>query len=91
MTRLHLINKAPDHPRFGRCLASLCAGDSLVLMENAVLAVAGDHGLPAENVMALADDLEARGLAGADHGTVTAIAMPELVALTETHASIINW
>ncbi len=91
MPRLHLLNKAPDHARFRRCLASIGAGDTLVLMENAVLAVAGDHALPATGVAALADDLAARGLTDDTDGAVTAISVEELVALTETHTTVISW
>lgn len=32
---LHIVNKAPDHPRFRRCLAMLAPGDTLLLIEDA--------------------------------------------------------
>lgn len=91
MPRLHLLNKAPDHARFGRCLASIASDDTLVLMENAVLAVTGDHGLPAARTVALAEDLEARGLATGADTAVGAISIEQLVALTETHTTVISW
>lgn len=40
--RLHILNKAPDHGRYRRCLETLETGDVLVLMESGVLALATD-------------------------------------------------
>lgn len=88
MPRLHLLNKSPDHPRFVRCLACVGADDTLVLMENAVLAMAGDQVPKAIRTLALAEDLGARGLAS---GAVASISMAQLVALTETHETVISW
>ena len=36
-SRLHILNKAPDHPRYQHCLEALEAGDVLVLIESGVL------------------------------------------------------
>lgn len=91
MPKLHLLNKAPDHARFSRCLASIASDDTLVLMENAVLGVAGDHTLPSAGVVALAEDMAARGIAAEVNGAVSAITIEQLVALTETHTTVISW
>lgn len=91
MPRLHLLNKAPDHPRFQRCLASIGAEDTLVLLENGVLAVSLDQALPGATPMALAADLSARGLTQAAADRVSPISMEQLVALTEGPATIISW
>lgn len=87
---LHILNKAPGHPRFVTCLATLSDQDRLVLTENAVLALAdADTSLPRHTV-ALAADIEARGLSG----TVASeqrISPAQLVQLTEHYSRIISW
>ena len=65
MPQLHILNKAPGHPRFSACLAALQPGDSLLLIEDGVLACADARTRWPEQVqlMALEADLEARGIA----------------------------
>ncbi|XKH00775.1 sulfurtransferase complex subunit TusB [Marinobacter nauticus] len=86
---LHILNKAPEHPRFEACLGALSPGDILVLSENAVLALpARQPGLP-EGTLAVAADLAARSLEDGFAGQ--AIGYAELVRLTEQHSRIISW
>lgn len=86
---LHILNKSPGHPRFATCLAALHEGDTLVLTENAVLALADSNtGLP-RNCVALSPDLQARGLAGSLD--VQAISYHELVRLTAEHSRTVSW
>jgi len=86
---LHILNKSPGHPRFATCLAALHEGDTLVLTENAVLALADSNtGLP-RNCVALGPDLQARGLAGSLD--VQAISYRELVRLTAEHSRTVSW
>lgn len=87
---LHILNKAPGHPRFFACLAALSDQDTLVLIEDAVLALPDtDTALP-ERTVALEPDLDARGLSGAA-GTDQTISHQQLVQLTEQHPRIISW
>ena len=57
--RLHMLNKAPDHPRYRQCLAALEAGDVLVLMESGVLALT--DGAPFASAP---DDVQVYAIAG---------------------------
>ncbi|GGC71920.1 sulfurtransferase complex subunit TusB [Marinobacter halophilus] len=87
---LHILNKAPDHPRFMTCLSSLSDQDTLVLIENAVLALSdADTALPRHTV-ALEADTEARGLSATVTGAQQ-ISHAQLVELTEHHSRIISW
>ena len=67
MSQLHILNKAPGHPRFNACLAAVQPGDSLLLVEDGVLACADARTRWPDQVqlMALAADLDARGIAPA--------------------------
>jgi len=86
---LHILNKAPEHPRFEACMNALCPEHILVLSENAVLALADENAAIPENSLALAPDLAARGL-GKDFEE-QAISYQDLVRLTEEHPRIISW
>jgi tRNA 2-thiouridine synthesizing protein B len=91
MATLHILNKAPDHPRFQACLSAVTDGDTLLLTENAVLAAAMKRSLPAR-VLVLRDDLEARGLSSdniPEH--IGSIDFAAFVDLTETTTRIISW
>lgn len=96
---LHLLNKAPGHPRFGACCERLQPGDTLVLMEDAVLLMqcGTRNAIPANvTVYALQADAEARGV-GSDPDdcsrmqSIAQCSMPALVDLTVSHGRIINW
>ena len=65
MPQLHILNKTPGHSRFSACLAALKPGDSLLLIEDGVLACADTSTRWPEQVklMALDADLRARGIA----------------------------
>lgn len=90
MESLHLINKAPEHPRFALALGTAASGDPVVLMADAVLALARPEPLPA-NLHVLEADALARGLAPELIARARAIGYPELVALTESTSRIISW
>ncbi|HET8850609.1 MAG TPA: sulfurtransferase complex subunit TusB [Marinobacter sp.] len=87
---LHMINKAPDHPRFQLCLHALVPGDTLILTESAVLALTDTAFAPPCPTFALAADVNARGL--------NALATPEWlidysgwVRITADHQQSVNW
>lgn len=87
---LHLVNKAPDQPRFVACMQALSSHDVVVLAENAVLACA-DSGLTLpEHWLALEADVEARGLQSVCE-RARLIDYDGLVRLTENHHKIITW
>lgn len=64
--RLHVLNKAPDHPRSQACLAMLQPGDAVILLENAVLATTDqrwDTQRPRDlSLYAMRSDCAARGI-----------------------------
>lgn len=89
-TTLHIINKAPEHPRFRHCLASVQQGDTLLLIEDAVLALVDrekqlptvSYGLEADaNARAVANRVPADQL----------VNYAGFVQLTANHSRIINW
>ncbi|WP_100640595.1 sulfurtransferase complex subunit TusB [Marinobacter salexigens] len=88
---LHILNKAPSHPRSVECLSALMPGDTLLLIENAVLAVASLNeyraGIP---VFALAPDVIARGLGECSENT-TLVDFAAMVDLTAQAQQIISW
>ncbi|GAA3554524.1 sulfurtransferase complex subunit TusB [Marinobacter xestospongiae] len=88
---LHILNKPPGHARTHLCLATLAATDALVLIEDAVLALASGLDTSAA-VYALGPDLAARGLA-ADNGQtgVIVIDYEELVALAAGADKTVSW
>lgn len=90
MPALHIINKAPDHPRFPACLEALAEDDTLVLIENAVTALVFET-LPLPPCYALQPDINARGLSESSLTAVKMIDYSGLVALTETHQRVMNW
>jgi len=86
---LHILNKAPEHPRFAACLGTLAAEDVLVLSENAVLGLADQHVTLPDGCLALEADLAARGLN--ESFQKQAISYADLVKLTQQHSRIISW
>lgn len=96
MKTLHILNKAPDHPRFARCLAAMASDDALLLIENGVLALtAKGLSLPA-TPYALEADLTARALGNAGNaldGITHAVGIDyrEMVTLTAQATRVISW
>lgn len=88
---LHILNKAPNHPRTAQCTHALKPGDALLLTESAVLALAviRDHN-PRVPVYALAADAVARGIGQCD-ADVTLVGFPAMVDLTAHAQHVICW
>jgi tRNA 2-thiouridine synthesizing protein B len=88
---LHILNKAPEHPRAADCRQALQPGDALLLTENAVLALStpGSRELNTP-VYALEPDVLARGLPG-DTGEATLIGFPAMVEMTARAQKVISW
>ena len=87
---LHILNKTPEHPRYKTCIQALTPSDTLVLIENGVLSVAGNHRDAPCKLYALKADMDARGLEAASE-VINTINYDELVQLTTNHAKIISW
>ena len=92
---LHILNKAPDHPRVAQCLAQLGQHDKLVLTENGVYCLTSDRfafPAPSGTCFALEADMRARGLQAArPRVPVELIDYPRLVGLTVDYSRIIHW
>jgi|AntDeeMinimDraft_4_1070355.scaffolds.fasta_scaffold00088_53 tRNA 2-thiouridine synthesizing protein B len=71
-SRLHILNKPPDHPRHGRCLDALEAGDVLVLMESGVLVLTGGTRFPS-----IPDNVQVYAIGG-DLATYSQMPAPEV-------------
>ena len=87
---LHILNKSPEHPRHKTCMQALAPSDTLVLIENGVLSVAGNQLNAPCTFYALKPDVEARALVTA-YQDVNTIDYDELVQLTTKHSKIISW
>lgn len=87
---LHLLNKAPSHPRFRSCLDAMAPGDQLLLLENAVIALADETLVLPPGTMALAQDCEARGLSDKVAASLL-VDMPGMLKLTDRFPNIISW
>lgn len=88
---LHILNKAPGHPRAAECMSVLRDGDALLLTESAVLALSILNGQdPMAPVYALAPDAMARGL-GQYTAKATLVDYPAMVNLTAQAQHIISW
>ncbi|MGM0569163.1 sulfurtransferase complex subunit TusB [Marinobacter sp.] len=88
---LHLLNKPPSHPRFHSCMAALQAEDHLLLMENAVIALADSSVALPPDTSALVRDCLARGLAEGVRDGVTLVDTRGMVELTDRFQRIISW
>lgn len=93
--RLHVLNKAPDHTRCGRCLETLEAGDVLVLMESGVLALTADPFLASRlgdvQVYAISSDMAAYSQRPEPGSGVEVIDYPGFVELVCRIGSPVNW
>ncbi len=87
---LHILNKTPDHPRFGECLGSLGSDDALILTESGVLALAVDVSPNTSRVYALASDVQARGMTGKT-GNAVVVDYGDMVDLTLQAQRVISW
>src|SRR5690606_31406740 len=88
---LHILNKAPEHPRAAECLRALKPGDALLLIESAVLALAARSDLTAGiPIYALSPDVLARGLAQCTQ-EASLVDFPAMVELTAQAQNVISW
>lgn len=94
MASLHVINVPPGHSRLAECLACLHADDTLLLIEDAVMALTDRsiHWPTNVDLRALGPDLDARGIdLMAFSSTVTAVSYGEFVTLTLESNKVICW
>ena len=93
--RLHILNKAPDHPRYQRCIEALEAGDLLVLMESGVLALITEtsvESVPDDvKVYAISDDMAAYSQCPAPESRAGMIDYSEFVELICRIGSPVSW
>ncbi|MGO1749828.1 MAG: sulfurtransferase complex subunit TusB [Marinobacter sp.] len=88
---LHILNKAPGHPRTVECRHALRPGDALLLTESAVLAIATSDGHnPGIPIYVLAPDAVARSLGQCD-AEATLVDFPAMVDLTAQAQNVISW
>lgn len=92
MSRLHLLNKSPDHRRFQQCLEALAAGDSLVLLENAVYGFdrpSQGGTLPSSQIFLLEADCQARDIQAVSD--TKQINYDDLAELISQHPRLLFW
>lgn len=90
--RLHMLNKPPAHHRFPDCLNALAAGDTLLLIEDAVLAAIIPNLRLPEGTRACIADLQARGLTGQPLADGVVLAdYDDIAILTAEHRLSISW
>ncbi len=95
---LHVINKMTTS-LWRDCVATLNAGDALLLTEDAVFAAVQGHEhqhflqqlqcLP--RVYALVEDLAARGISARISPAFVSITYGDFVALSLEHTKVVNW
>ena len=98
---LHTVTKSPfDHHALRDCLQLISPDDALLLLEDGVYACRPDTDVmihlkqlsdTGAMVYAIADDLAARGLAGALPGFVKPIDYAGFVELTTQHTATHSW
>lgn len=87
---LHILNKPPEHSRFGLCLSAMGAEDGLLLIENGVLAALHPLRLMNRHWFALGPDLDARGLLSqTDEARVRSF--DDMVELVDSADNVISW
>lgn len=90
-TTLHILNKHPDHERFRVCLGAMAAGDSLLLIENAVIALADTSLRLPPGTHVLKADCQARGLGSGANCQVEQLDYAGMVQLTDRSPRLISW
>ena len=93
---LHIVNPSPfDNQALADCLKHVSEQDSILLIEDAV--VAADKSSPfitqlmAHKVYVLKNDVEARGLKDRLHEHASLASDDDFVELSITHQSSISW
>jgi tRNA 2-thiouridine synthesizing protein B len=87
---LHILNKPPEHGRFGLCLSGMGPDDGLLMIENGVLGVTHSSRLNNRQWYALRPDLDARGLlsqVSADR----VMSFDDMVELVGSAENVISW
>ncbi|MBU2955723.1 sulfurtransferase complex subunit TusB [Marinobacter sp. F3R08] len=87
---LHILNKAPDHPRATRCLEMISPDDGLLLIGGGVLFLSTGCLPDAAKVFALTADVDARGI-GHLSGNTSMVDYTEMVALSLQAHRVISW
>lgn len=99
MSTLHLLNKAPQHPRFAQCLsAAQVAGEGphgILLIENGVFCASQPELVAAINkgvsVWVLASDAAARGMTAQIAEAMVLIDYNRFVELTTQFDKAVSW
>lgn len=95
---LHIVSKAPDlNAALADCLRVAAAGDSILLIEDGVLAAVASSAWHAQlaaregTIYALDDDVAARGLQSLLGASVTTVDYGAFVDLCCQHPSVQSW
>jgi tRNA 2-thiouridine synthesizing protein B len=96
MRTLHTINQTPSNSQlWSSCLAALLPEDTLLLIENGVLAGTQAHRFTAVpdsvHICALVPDLQTRGVAEQLAPNVIAISNETFVQLVCEHQKVVSW
>jgi|AP45_3_1055517.scaffolds.fasta_scaffold413518_1 sulfur relay protein TusB/DsrH len=85
MATLHIVNKSPA---LASCLQTAALEDTILLIEDAVYQAS----VPTERkLLALTDDVDARGLKARVRRNVSVVDYDEFVNLVTTHQPIVSW
>lgn len=85
MAALHLVNRPSA---LAACLELADAADVVLLLQDGVYAGVREHG---RALLALADDVAARGLAGRVAASTSIAGYDDFVALVVAHRPIVSW
>ena len=85
MAALHIVNR---HSALASCLEVAASDDSVLLIQDAVYALTQ---APPRVLLAIAEDVRARGLESRLQEDVRLVDYAEFVDLTVTHQPLISW
>lgn len=85
MATLHIVNKSSA---LASCLETATTDDSVLLIEDAVYQAAVHTG---RALLALQDDLAARGLGSRTGENISVVDYSDFVGLVERHQPIVSW
>ena len=91
---MSILHTASNEAALQRCLRFIAAGDALLLIEDGVYLSrrpSDNSALSGVTLLALKDDLDARGLTLGPKGSVSAATMAGYVQLCCDYDKLINW
>lgn len=92
MPILHIVNCSPTAaPALTQCLQRMADGDSLLLIEDGVYAIAAPGDWQGRRVYVLESDMRARGLSSTEPAGAASVDYAGFVELAASHDQVLSW